>query len=92
MQDGNRFSHHYGKIQLLARLDLLLLALRDIRSDGLCGSLTAFVLLPDQPVLYLLAAVFERRVGAHHGQHARTPESSGCARYRVLTSTGNWPS
>lgn len=71
MQDGNCFSHHYGKIQLHGALDLLLLALRDIRSDTLCRSLHRFGgYFQISQYFHLLAAVLERRVGAHHRQHA----------------------
>ena len=71
IQDGNRGSHHHREIQLYGALDLLLLALGDVSSEGLRGALHCLRgHVQAGQEFHLLAAVIEGRVGTHSRQHA----------------------
>src|SRR5439155_1140541 len=74
IQDGHRLADDDGQIQLQGFLDLSLLALGDIGSDGLCRTLHGFGgHLQAGQKLHLLAAVIERGLLAHQTLHAAQP-------------------
>src|SRR5438094_3614588 len=79
IQDGHRLADDDGQIQLQGFLDLSLLALGDIGSDGLCRTLHGFGgHLQAGQKLHLLAAVIERGLLAHQTLHAAHPGRKLC--------------
>ena len=74
IQDGNGFARDDRQIQLQGFLDLFLLTLDDIGSDGFCRALHGFGgHLQAGQNLHLLAAAIERGLLAHQGLHAAHP-------------------
>src|SRR6266404_960762 len=74
IQDGNGFASDDRQIQLQGFLDLFLLTLDDIVSDGFCRTLHGFGRhLQAGQNLHLLAATVERDLLAHQGLHATHP-------------------
>src|SRR5438132_1778565 len=74
IQDGHRLADDDGQIQLQGFLDLSLLALGDIASDGLGDTLHGFGgHLQTGQELHLLATMIERSLLAHQSVHAAHP-------------------